>query len=112
MNVDNIKILRDHILANPEMFNMDIMRYDANSTEPTCVIGHAFRLWHRELPPKFCSIAEKLGVSFSTLWQIFLSHHTELPPETKYKDITAEMAVKLLDNLIETGEVDWRHATA
>jgi hypothetical protein len=112
MNVENIKIVRDHIAGlPPEQFNMHTSGDDCGS--PCCIGGWANRLtydaddWH----PLISSFGEPdamtaLGLDDATAHALFYPGVTTRIGGNPY-GVRPAQAVRVLNHLLASGEVDW-----
>ena len=124
MNIDNLKLLRDTI-ANSQAFDMgDWPHIDKSDAEyiagghycgtPVCIGGHGEALIRVSGErPDDSSISVKdvggwLGLSGKKFNALFFPRREDAGIDML--DITQAQAIRCLDHLIETGEVDWRAA--
>lgn len=104
MNVENIKKVRDHIAGlPPERFSM--REWDCGTA--ACLGGWTERFFvGDEEYLTVASIMDCLGISPSEAEDLF--HPGRFMTETfNPYDATPAQAVRVLDHLLETGEVDW-----
>lgn len=105
MNVENIKRVRDHIAALPaDQFNM--RRFTSECGTAHCIAGWAGVLFGT--PGEFHGSSfgrEALGLDEETALDLFYCGDGAEGDEAW--NSTPQQAVRVLDHLIATGEVDW-----
>ena len=100
MNRENIKKVRDHIaVAGDEHF--DMRNWDCGTS--ACIGGWTDRLCGPPGNRDSTVTARTLGLDEEVANELFFM--TETP--VRMMDVTREHAVRVLDHLLETGEVDW-----
>lgn len=127
---DNIRIVRDLILERPEQFDMEVLVFSGDPDGSTvaglehpcgtvaCIAGWAaFASGYRggenrEIEQR---AADFLGLEMTRLSIFMISGPAAdlFYPSGETTDAylaTAEQAAKVLDHLIETGEIDWSKA--
>ena len=115
MNVENIKRLIKHLQKEEVDYNQRFLRYDCGS--PACIAGHAAYLCNLEKTKR-----DKSVVRFEYLNQTKIALEAEEFLELEQDAMLADElfrpfpfgrapskrdAIKVLEHLIETGEVDW-----
>ena len=107
MNVENINKLIDR-LESIDDSEYDQGVYISHCGSFMCVIGHADFLItkdHPDIHPNKSSTQDWLGISYDLCKQIY-DYNPFYPDESV--NITKRIAINMLKNLIETGEVVWR----
>lgn len=100
--------LRDHIAGlPPEMFDVDEWpsfhaMMHAGCGTAACIGGWAQALYHART---HADIGDILGLTRDQVSRLFYPH--ELPDDYDWSDITPTQAVRVLDHLLTTEDVDW-----
>lgn len=130
LNVENLTRLRDTILAVPDQFDMEHWARDASGNSTTrdqllahncgtaaCIGGWASVIFFQESAdpdPVMVSeyeVAEVLGIEDWQADQMFFPARRTPDGNCPYQTTNVQ-AARVIDHLIETGEVDWEVAFA
>lgn len=112
MNVERLKMLRDHIANIPESeFNMADYEVEGDCGTVRCIAGHCKLLFHDVIPDLVwwnteASSREVLGLTWNQGHRLFLG---AISARLTY-GVTRNEALQTLDHLMATGKVDWSHA--
>ena len=115
MNVENIKKVRDVILADPKNFDMKewVGEYNEDTGEcgtACCIGGWATILFSKRKGGFVNHTAEVFGITPVQCHELCIPEPTD-DGKSPY-DATAAQGARVLDILIETCEVDWAAALA
>ena len=104
MNVDNIRTTIESIRRS-ETFDQNTFDHDCGS--PGCVVGHALIDAGFDLNDVAMrnEASQWFGIDPDLVIELFNGYRDE-----EEMPITKEDAIAVLENLIETGEVDWKVA--
>ena len=107
---DRLIRLRDFLAGLPK-FQFNMATYALNECgTPACIAGWAGRIFSTRITQ--AEGYEILGLNEEQAWDLFLPGNQLNLIGRFYNEITLGHAVKVLDHLIETGEVDWHVAFA
>lgn len=121
MNVEKFTLLRNTILESSNHFDMDVwfkgrdiedLREHKCGTA-ACIGGWAAALFFPALSPYHVGtqeIAIELDIPYSRARALFYPPLPDRNGEPCPYNATAEQAVRVMDHLAETGEVDWSKA--
>jgi hypothetical protein len=126
LNVENILVLREAILAHPDNFGMaewgggltPQQLFDRYHGATACLGGWAEALFcvpaDQKLDKRRIAVAEALGLLLVDANDLFFpclhGSARKIHEDFNPYDATAAQAAIVLDHLIETGDVDWNKA--
>ena len=112
MNIENIKLVRDHIASlPPERFDMRHFNAARECGTEACIAGWACAVLGMMPDGEFGYVrttARVFGISREDSWALCWPDDGESP----VWDASTPQAVRVLDLLMETGEVQWDRALA